>query len=281
MNLSQFQRASAPLSQSLDNLGPLSELSGHWTGHGYNMIAVPNRQNGGIFRLIVNATIETISFSPIGGPVPNRGSKQNDIFLYGLTYLQQVSDADTGEGIHIEPGIWLNVPATTAPHDPPTIARQATIPHGDSLLAQGQASSEARAPNIAPVSAMPTRVDGKPLPLGYTDPYLNGKFPPGFDMSNPNQALVDVLKYQQQQLELKVVSTTNLPVSTQDSGGIANIPFIVQNADATEMNSIFWIETLQRPDGSQFLQLQYTQTVLLVFDEVIWPHVSVATLIKR
>ena len=34
-------------------------------------------------------------------------------------------------------------------------------------------------------------------------------------------------------------------------------------------------------DGSQFLQLQYTQTVLLVFDGVIWPHISVATLIKR
>jgi hypothetical protein len=47
------------------------------------------------------------------------------------------------------------------------------------------------------------------------------------------------------------------------------------------MNSIFWIETVQRPDGSQFLQLQYTQTVLLVFDGIVWPHISVATLIKR
>ncbi|AXE28652.1 hypothetical protein DK842_01200 [Chromobacterium phragmitis] len=281
MNLSQFQRASAPLSQSLDHLGPLAELAGHWTGHGYNMIAVPDHQHGQIFRLIVNATTESISFTPIGGPVPNRGSKQNDIFLYGLTYLQQVNDAATGEGIHIEPGLWLNVPATTAPSDPPTIVRQATIPHGDSLLAQGQSSSEARAPNIAPVSTLPTRVDGKPLPLGYTDPYLNGHFPPGFDMQNPNQALVDVLKRQQQQLELKVASTVNLPVSTRDAGGISNIPFIVRNADAVEMNAIFWIETLQRPDGTQFLQLQYTQTVLLVFDEIIWPHVSVATLIKR
>jgi len=76
---------------------------------------------------------------------------------------------------------------------------------------------------------------------------------------------------------LKVVETINLPVSTKDSGGLVNIPFIVKNANATEMNSIFWIETLQRPDGSRFLQLQYTQTVLLVFDGVEW----VATLIKR
>lgn len=119
------------------------------------------------------------------------------------------------------------------------------------------------------------------MPFGYTDPYQNGKFPPGFDMKNPNQALVDVLQYQQQQLELKVVETINLKVSTNDAGGITNIPFIVKNANATHMDAIFWIETVQRPDGSQFMQLQYTQTVLLVFEEIVWPHVSVATLLKR
>jgi hypothetical protein len=46
------------------------------------------------------------------------------------------------------------------------------------------------------------------------------------------------------------------------------------------LTATFWIETVQRPDGSQFLQLQYSQTVLLDFEKVIWPHVSVATLIK-
>ncbi|QEL55965.1 heme-binding protein [Chromobacterium paludis] len=279
MNL--LQRAAAPIKQAQDNLGPLAELPGTWVGHGYNMIAVPDFQNKQIFRLIVNATKETLTFTPIGGPVPNRGSKQDDIFLYGLTYLQQVNDAATDEGIHTEPGLWLNVPPTSDPDAPSTIVRQATIPHGDSLLAQGQSSSEARAPNIAPVSPLPTPLPGHPpLPLGYTDPYLNGKFPTGFDMQNPNQALVDVLNRQADE-RLKVVNTVNLPVSSKNVGAVVNIPFIVVNANATEMDSIFWIETVQRPDGSQFLQLQYTQTVLLVFDDIIWPHISVATLIKR
>lgn len=35
-----------------------------------------------------------------------------------------------------------------------------------------------------------------------------------------------------------------------------------------------------RPDGSQFLQLQYSQTVMLRFFDIDWPHVSVGTLIK-
>ncbi|WP_137938540.1 heme-binding protein [Chitinivorax sp. B] len=278
MNL--FRRAAAPISQTEAQLGPLAELAGTWTGHGYNLIAVPDHQHNQIFRLIVNSTKEVLTFTPIGGPVPNRGSLQNDINIFGLTYLQQVSDAATDEGIHIEPGLWLNVPTTSDPDAPSTIVRQSTIPHGDSLLAQGLASCENRAPVIAPVSPLPTSVDGKPLPLGYTDPYLNGQFPPGFCMENPNQALVDVLNRQIDQ-RLEIVNTINLPVSSKPAGGIVNIPFITRNANATELDAIFWIETIQRQDGSQFMQLQYTQTVLLVFDEVIWPHISVATLIKR
>jgi hypothetical protein len=46
------------------------------------------------------------------------------------------------------------------------------------------------------------------------------------------------------------------------------------------MNAIFWIETVERADGTQFLQLQYTQTVILNFLDIDWPHISVATLIK-
>jgi hypothetical protein len=276
-----FKRASAPIEQSVEELGPLADLAGTWVGRGFNMIAVPDRQHDQIFRLIVNATRETLTFTPIGGPVPNRGSEQGDIDIYGLTYLQQVSDAATDESIHIEPGLWLNVPATSDPYAPSTIVRQSTIPHGDSLLAQGQASREARAPIIDPVSPLPFPLPGQPpLPLGYTEPYFRGQFPPGFDMENPNRALVEAL-IQQAELGLKVVETVNLPVSTKDVGGLVNIPFIVQNADAAQMDSIFWIETVQRPDGTCFLQLQYTQTVLLVFDGVVWPHVSVATLIKR
>ena len=56
-----------------------------------------------------------------------------------------------------------------------------------------------------------------------------------------------------------IVKTEVLQVSTQlgDANkplqGILNIPFVVCNANATKLDAIFWIETVQRPDGSQYL----------------------------
>jgi hypothetical protein len=52
-----------------------------------------------------------------------------------------------------------------------------------------------------------------------------------------------------------------------------------QNANASFMSAISWIERVQGPNGT-FLQLQYAQTVLLDFKGLRWPHVSVATLLK-
>jgi hypothetical protein len=51
--------------------------------------------------------------------------------------LQQVSDNVSNAGLHIEPGLWLNLPATTSPKTNAGLARPGTIPHGDALLAQG------------------------------------------------------------------------------------------------------------------------------------------------
>jgi len=66
------------------------------------------------------------------------------------------------------------------------------------------------------------------------------------------------------------------------AGGLENIPFVVANADATSMRAIFWIETVQHGDGhGAYLQLQYSQRVILNFLGIDWPHVSVATLIKN
>ena len=65
-------------------------------------------------------------------------------------------------------------------------------------------------------------------------------------------------------------------------GGTANTAFLKggangPNADAVRMTAIFWIEEVEEA-GATFLQLQYTQTVLLDFARLSWPHVSVATL---
>jgi hypothetical protein len=75
--------------------------------------------------------------------------------------------------------------------------------------------------------------------------------------------------------------------NVQGAGGeIENIPFLQTNADAATMFATFWIEEISAP--SQFLQLQYVQTVFLNFPvlgkspvvNLTWPHVSVATLQK-
>jgi hypothetical protein len=127
----------------LDNLGLLQHLPGTWIGTGFNLIARPqfapiSGQTSDFF-LELNLTQEILKFDLIRSAIPNRGLAQDDINLFGLHYLQQISDAITFGALHIEPGIWINIPKTTQPDVPPTVARMASIPHGTTLVAQGQA----------------------------------------------------------------------------------------------------------------------------------------------
>jgi hypothetical protein len=94
-----------------------------------------------------------LKIDPIGSSIPNRGFGQNDIELFGLTYLQKISDAPTGGALHIEPGIWITQPATiyppeTAPTGGQIVARMGSIPHGNSLLAQGVAQAFTGPPTL-------------------------------------------------------------------------------------------------------------------------------------
>jgi len=130
----------------LQNLGLLAELAGNWHGTGFNLVARPDFQDQTNVFLELNLTSETTKFDPISSSIPNRGFVQPDIELFGLTYLQKISDATTGGALHIEPGIWITQPATSDPPlAPPTggqlVSRMANIPHGNSLLAQGLATT--------------------------------------------------------------------------------------------------------------------------------------------
>jgi hypothetical protein len=273
-------RASSPHAIAASRLGPLADLPGTWVGNGFNLISLPDFHEGKTFRLQLNATVETLAFTPVGGKVPNRGSGQDDIFLFGLTYLQRVSDAVSLGALHIEPGLWLHVPATTTPPVPESVVRQGTIPHGDSLLATGNFIGPfAGGPKIDPVDSTPQlNPPGAPLGEGYLAPFANPPLPPGFKLpyvKNLNLALLDAIAAQ------TILKTTVLIISTTNGGGILNIPFVVANANPTRLDAIFWIETVQGPDGGEFMQLQYTQTVILNFKGIDWPHISVATLVKQ
>src|ERR1700678_200519 len=137
-------RLATPNEEVLTSLGLLAELAGTWHGKGFNLIARPDKEGNAPLFLELNQTSETLRFDPIATSIPNRGNSQDDIELFGLTYLQKISDAVTGGALHIEPGIWVTQQATTAPPETPAagsqiVARMGTIPHGNALLAQGSA----------------------------------------------------------------------------------------------------------------------------------------------
>jgi hypothetical protein len=189
------------------------------------------------------------------------------------------------------------VPQTKVPQSDSTIVRLGTIPHGDSLLAQGTSLTVNGGPKIDPVDSTPFTLDPKGARVndtnaGYLAPF-NTTPPPGIPaeaIKNPNVVLTNAIKGQ------KIVKTVVLivnatpvggingtPIAPQPEnvGGILNIPFVSKNANVKSVSAIFWIETVENADGSQFLQLQYTQTVILDFINILWPHISVATLVKQ
>jgi hypothetical protein len=206
--------------------------------------------------------------------------------------------------MHLEPGMWLNLPPTLPNGKDASVARMATIPHGDALVSQGALINGGKpfpgGPKIEVVDPLPftlaangDRIDD-PNPV-YTAPYKNPvDLPPGITpdiVLNPNQLLLNDIKGR------TIVETTVLRVDANPManlngplppfsppsplGGITNIPFVNTNAKATTMSAIFWIEKVEDSTGNIFMQLQYTQTVILDFIGIKWPHVSVATLVKQ
>jgi hypothetical protein len=145
----------APDNQTvLNQLGLLAELVGTWEGKGFNLIARPDFVDQENLYLQINQTRESMHVEPIGSPIPNRGFGQADITLFGLHYLQKVSNLANGSAMHFEPGLWITQqPTDYPPQVPPpgsqTVARMGSIPHGTSILAEGNAATFQGTPIIA------------------------------------------------------------------------------------------------------------------------------------
>ena len=134
-----------------DPLGALAGLLGTWKGNGFNAIWRPHNPANQQDRFLeLNKTDETLVFTRINGPIPNRGLAMADIDMFGLTYMQQISESSTGAGLHIEPGIWATVPQTADPNEPASVVRMASIPHGTVILAQGVAQVHPGGPQTHP-----------------------------------------------------------------------------------------------------------------------------------
>jgi hypothetical protein len=295
--------------QTPNPLGALAALAGTWVGHGFNSIWRPHHPSSQDRFLELNMTNETLIVTPINGPIPNRGLAMPDIDMFGLTYLQQISEASTGAGLHIEPGIWANVPHTTDPNEPPSVVRMGSIPHGTVILAQGVSQVLQGGPQNIPDNNMLPFFFGSPAPangdfntvaqtfteLDLSQPTSFRFVAPGVTQAivkNPNSVLQTALQQSLHNTHMK--SRTFLHVATDHSiikagGGTANTAFLATsgnppggNAKATRMEATFWIETIAGTGGGPDKhQLQYTQTVMLDFNGIHWPHVTVGTLVKQ
>jgi hypothetical protein len=273
-----------------DPLGRLAELRGKWQGTGFNTIWRPHFPENGHF-LELNLTEETLEFQRVAGAIANRGLVQKDINMFGLHYLQQISDKNLGAGLHFEPGIWAHVPATSDPKEGVTVVRMATIPHGTSLLAQGNstAADETRRPEIGKESIIPFTIGapGQPVDFDERNLKIKTKFRTGAaGLKGITQKMVDDpnIVLRDANAGKNITSAIKLQVSSSTKsvlgGGTANTAFLrgdsEPNAVAAKASSTFW---LSRIDGeARASQLQYTQRVLLDFGGLSWPHVTVATL---
>jgi hypothetical protein len=292
--------AVAAAAHPADQLGPLEQLVGTWKGHGFNAIWRPHKLSTGQDRFLeLNLTTETLAFTKINGPIPNRGLLMHDINMFGLTYMQQIAETSTGAGLHIEPGIWAHVPPTSHPHEPATVVRMASIPHGTTILAQGTSKTLNHGPDIHANNILPFGIGG-PAPHNSDFGSIEGTFTelnlsvpttfrfksPGVTqemVKNPNSVLQHAIAGQ------NITHTAALHVTTKHNpvrgGGTSNTAFLAAganppggNAKAVEVDATFWIETVA---GQGKPQLQYTQLVELDFNGLRWPHVTVATLHKQ
>ena len=136
----------------------------------------------------------------------------------------------------------------------------------------------------------------------------NGPYPPAFQgyINDPNSLLRSAIVGQD------ILGTIKLELSTAAvANSIGNIPFLgtpnpaqaqapaTPNAFVSSARAVFWIEFVRinnahpgnqppvPPGGTgpqpfpgepTFLQLQYSQLSILIFNGVLWPHVNVATL---
>jgi hypothetical protein len=276
-----------------------------WTGKGFNMIWRPNHggQSGpNDFFLELNFTDEVLAFTDItGSGIANRGFLQNDIVLGGVAYLQTINDSFDGTGQHFEPGVWANVPATTNPNEPTTIMRMGSIPHGTTINLQGQAFS-VQEPQFAIASITPFNIGHPDQLVNFPEQNLNissqSRTPLNrvagltqLQLDNPNLFLSEAIAPQ------TILGTTVLTVTSDTSatgsipnegGGTDNIAFLTgvgappmggPNAIAALAQATFWIEHVKGANGNpDFDQLQYSQRVLLNFNGLSWPHITVATL---
>ena len=277
-------------------LGPLAAFVGEWVGSGFNTIfrpdstASPTPMPGPITTtdpadnvLELNITTESLTFSQTLGTVPNRGfGAQKDISLNGVPYLQAISDVTALDpnnpnskpiGIHVEPGLWMAVPSSTAPSEPATIVRMGSIPHGTTIQAQGT-SSVTNGPPVIPAVDITPFFRGQPAnKIAFQNQNASNsgtrRIPQNLAVapfnkltlaqwqariSDPNSVLRDAIAGQNIKATTTINITTAAAAATTPAfgGGTDNIAYLAgdaagnnANANAIQLSATFWIEEVE------------------------------------
>ncbi|MGH3170501.1 MAG: heme-binding protein, partial [Trebonia sp.] len=274
----------------------------------------PDRQDPGALAVPVSA--------------PNRGGTYTQA-ANALFYEQQVRFAegpDQGKVVHIENGAWLHLGSQaqdTGPYNqdpappgaqvlpqPPsmTIAKQVSVPHGNSILALGSVDvndrgtfgtdpsgltvntvfeREVTIPDAQVPYPEPSNIVVPPFYNPYaatltgTDDFEN---PDVKSSLNPNYPLQLALE------KIKPRAFIHWRVTTEPlfggAGVVTNIPFEQRRSDVTEYTADYWLLSKDRnaSESRRFDYLLYTQVILLrilvstndggVTKEYVFPHVT-------
>lgn len=209
---------------------------------------------------------------------PNRGNTSLQVPT-ALFYEQQVYFADgpgTGEIVHVENGAWLNLRTgqqLVGPYPPPpgsgihlddpnrqppqiTIAKQMSVPHGNSILALGSFSEPQ---DGAP--AIPDAPSVLPTPPGLdTSPYTTQLDQPS-NYQNPLPALTANTN-EPLQTAIGLIQPNQYitwSVSTGNQGQAIDIPFEQRMANVTGYTASYWL--LSTDGGASYKYLAYTQNI--------------------
>lgn len=286
------------------------------------------RFNGSIMQADPPEHIDEGALAIVAG-APNRGGTytQTSHAIFYDQLVQFADGPDAGKVVHVENGAWLHfgsVEQLVGPYGPGTfpgpvlrqppyvtIAKQISVPHGNSVLALGSVDLNDRATFNSSLTDQGSRFifHGKPeLPdafvpypapadtatAPYCDPYAlqlgdpdnptineyeNPKPAWTLNPNAPLQAALDILKPRY----FIHWHVTTEPLLT-DRGHVTNVPFEQRKSEVTAYWADYW---LLSHDSHSFDYLAYTQTIIMEmellvedrngdkdFKRFVFPHVT-------
>lgn len=252
---------------------------------------------------------------------PNRGGEIEQL-ANALFYDQNVLFAE-GPGkdtaVHVENGLWLNLKTDSqfkGPYDKHgkvnedatvikqpkeiAIAKQMSIPHGNSILALGKhTESQLGSPNIpnAP-SPIPAAVDGTPHKLdtgryvNKLDEMENFQNPHPDYTANANLPIQNALPLIRPNHYIEWEVSTEAKVVKYETGSeikaegsVLNVPFEKLRSEVTEYTAKYWLlSTSDVNDTPSYDFLLYTQNIVMVMQvngrEYYFPHTTANALTR-